>query len=175
MKTSQLFFVFLLLLQLSCSEEKIVLDYCTMIAEDQLHVNQDKSDMDRFNADRKKRHKIFEKNFDLLMQKTRQDGFPFVSLQTYAADSCKYWAVTMTMLHTAQSDPAKFFSKKYARIFQAELNKGNIEKSLLEKSCTLTANTIALCEDLKPDIRRSVEMWGVDFAVFEVADFVKCD
>ena len=66
----------------ACKEEPIILDYCKMISEDQSYVNTDKSDMVKFNADKKERHKIFKKNFELIIRKTKQAGFPYVSLNS---------------------------------------------------------------------------------------------
>ena len=102
---------FFLLGLIACKEDPIKLDYCKMISEDQSYVNTDKSDMVKFKADKAERHKIFVNNFELIMRKTKQEGFPYVSLNNYQKDSCKYSAVTMTMIHTAQSNPNVFFSK----------------------------------------------------------------
>jgi len=157
-----------------CKYEPVVLDYCKMISDDQTFVNTDKSDMVKFNADRKKRHKIFKKNFDLIMKKTKQDGFPYVSLNNYSQDSCKYWAVSMTMIHTAQSNPKLFFSKDYVDLFKTEMNKGNIEKKLLIQSSQITAKTIDLCNNLKPKIKYALDKWELDSMLFDEANFIEC-
>ncbi len=145
-----------------------------MIADDQAFVNTDKSDLERFNSDKLKRRKIFKKNFDLIMDKTRQDGFPFVSIENYQRDSCKYWAVSMTMIHTAQSNPEVFFSKKYTEIFKSELDKGNIERKLLEQSCIITAKTNELCEELQSNIKYATDLWEIEYSIFDEAKFIKC-
>ncbi len=165
------FFLFGLI---ACHEEPINIDYCKMISEDQTYVNTDKSDMVKFKADKEVRHKIFEKNFELIMEKTKQDGFPFVSLNNYPKDSCKYWAVSMTMIHTAQSNPNLFFSKKYANLFKREMDKGNIEKKLLEEPSIITAKTIDLCVELRPDIEYAVKLWGIKLDIFDEANFIEC-
>jgi hypothetical protein len=160
---------------LSCNNEPISLNYCKMIEEDQSFVNTDKTDMNQFNLDKIERHKLFKKNFELLMMKTKQDGFPKVSLNNFKQDSCKYFAITMTMIHTAQSNPNVFFSEKYANLFKREMDKGNIEKKLLTQSATITAKTIDLCKDIKPDIKFAVELWGIDFSIFNEANFIDCN
>jgi hypothetical protein len=160
---------------IACGQEALILDYCKMISEDQSYVNTDKSDMVNFKADKAKRHEIFKKNFDLLMMKTKQAGFPYVSLNNYQQDSCKYWAVSMTMIHTAQSNPSLFFNKKYAKLFKREMDKGNIEKKLLRQASTITAKTIDLCETIKPNIKYATELWGIDYSIFEEANFIKCE
>ncbi|MEM6316139.1 MAG: hypothetical protein AAF960_00630 [Bacteroidota bacterium] len=164
----------LLFLSLSCKEVQVELDYSKMIAEDQLYVNTDKSDIKKYNADKLKRKAIFKRNFELIIDKTKQSGFPYVSLENHQLDSCKYWAVSMTMIHTAQSNPELFFSDKYSKIFKAELEKGNLERTLLEQSSIITAKTIDLCEDLKPQMKSAAKLWGVDYSVFEEANFVSC-
>lgn len=160
---------------IACKEDKITLDYCKMISEDQSYVNNDKSDMTRFNTDKAERRKIFKKNFDLIIQKTKQAGFPYVSLSNYQNDSCKYWAVSMTMVHTAQTSPDVFFSKKHADLFKSEMDKGNIEKELLERSSIITAKTIDLCDELKPKIEYALNEWQLDSDIFNKAKFITCD
>ncbi len=160
---------------IACKEEPINLDYCKMISEDQSHVNTDKSDMVKFNADKAERQNKFKKNFELIMQKTEQEGFPFVSLNNYPQDSCKYWAVSMTLIHTAQSRPNLFFSKKYADIFKSEVDKGNIERRLLEQSSIITAKTMELCDHLKPEIKYALKLWGIKSDIFDEANFIKCN
>ena len=158
----------------ACKQEPIELDYCKMIEEDQSYVNNDKSDMVKFNADKSERHKLFAKNFDLIMQKTNHDGFPKTSLTSYPKDSCKYWAVSMTMIHTAQSNPKLFFGRKCADLFKTEMDKGNIERKLLEQSSIITAKTIDLCEDLKSRIEYATKIWGLESQIFDTANFINC-
>ena len=165
---------FFLIALIACNEEPIKLDYCKMISEDQSYVNNDKSDMVKFKVDKAERHKIFKKNFDLIMQKTKQEGFPYISLNNYQKDSCKERAILMTMIHTAQSNPNIFFSKKYADLFKREIDKGNIEKELLERSSIITAKTIDLCDELKPNIEYATKKWGIDLHIFNEANFIAC-
>ena len=160
---------------IACKEEPIALDYCKMISEDQSYVNTDKSNMVKFKADKVERHKIFKKNFELIMKKTDQDGFPYISLNNYPQDSCKYWAVSMTMIHTAQSNPQNFFSKKYVDLIKQEMDKGNIEKKLLKQSSEITARTIELCTKLKPKIEYALNRWELESTIFNEANFVKCN
>lgn len=159
---------------MACHKKPLTLDYCQMIAADKTHVNMDKSDMVKFEADQAERAKIFKRNFDWIMQKTEREGFPGVSMKNRQADSCQYWAVTMTMLHTAQSNPELFFSKRYAKLFKSEMDKGNLEKVLLFQSSTLTAKTIDLCEELKPDIEYALKIWGLEPQIFDKATFITC-
>lgn len=164
-----------ILVLFSCKQDPIYIDYCKMIDDDQSFVNTNKRDLEQYNADKLERHKIFKKNFDMLMRKTAQDGFPYVALENLPQDSCKYWAVSMTMIHTAQSNPTVFFSKKYADLFKREMDEGNLEEQTLKRSVEITAKTIELCENIKSDIQYAVGVWGIDYSVFDEANFVACD
>ena len=158
---------------LSCNEQTIDLDYCKMIAEDQSFVNTDKSDMETFNADKASRKKLIEKNFDLLVQKTRQSGFPMI--QDESMESCKSRAVTMTMLHGAQTLPELFFSEPYVALFKAEMDKGNLERKILLIASTLTARTVELCDGQQPEIEAALALWELDVSLFAEAKFMHCD
>lgn len=166
---------FVLVSLMACKEKTIALDYCKMIAEDQSYVNTNPSDSINFKADKAKRGKIFEKNFALVINKTKQEGFPYINLKNPQEDSCKYWAVSMTMIHMAQSKPAVFFSKKYVNLFKHELDKGNIEKKLLQRASLITARTIDLCEELKPQIEYASKQWAMDIDLFKQANFINCE
>jgi hypothetical protein len=159
---------------IACNEAPINLDYCKMISEDQLHVNNDKSDTLKYKADRAERYKTFKKNFELIMQKTKQEGFPYVSINNFAEDSCKYWAVSMTMIHTAQSNPELFFSKEYADLFKREMEQGNLERELLERSSIITARTMELCNELKPKLEYAIKTWEIRSNTFDEANFINC-
>ncbi len=167
--------IVVLLEMVACDNKTLPLDYCRMIAADQSFVNTNKGNRQAFESDREKRALLIKNNFDLLMEKTRRDGFPSVSASSQRIDSCKYWAVTMTMIHAAQSAPEVFFSKKYASIFNEELQKGNMERSLLQKASMITAKTIELCDDIKPTIEAATQLWEVDFSIFNEATFVNCE
>lgn len=169
-----LYIGFFLLGLIACHEQSIILDYCKMLSEDQSYVNTDKTEMVKFKADKEERHKIFKRNFELIIKKTNKEGFPYVSLNNSSIDSCKFWAVSMTMIHTAQSDPDVFFSKKYADLFKRELDKGNLEKRLLEQPSIITAKTIDLCDELKPDIDYAIKLWGIKSDIFDEANFINC-
>lgn len=157
-----------------CKVDPIKLDYCTMMSEDQSFINYDMSNMVKFNEDKIKREQLFKKNFDLLMLKTKQDGFPNVTVNDFMLDSCKYWAVSMTMIHTAQTNPELFFSNRTANLFKREMDKGNLRKAILEESCVFVASTNDLCNQLSDDIRVACDLWEVDHSIFENTVFVKC-
>lgn len=159
---------------LACQEAVVNLDYCKMISEDQSYINTNKTDLVNFEADRTERDEIIKRNFELIMHKTKQEGFPSITLNNSPKDSCKHWAVLMTMIHTAQSNPNTFFSKEHADLFKREMDKGNIEKKLLVQSSIITARTIDLCSELKPKIAYATKKWGIDFDIFNKTRFIPC-
>ncbi|MEO1714936.1 MAG: hypothetical protein AAFU60_16515, partial [Bacteroidota bacterium] len=58
------------LASLACTSNRTDVDYCQMIEADQSFVNNDRSDMELFEADWAKRKAIIHANFDLLLEVT---------------------------------------------------------------------------------------------------------
>ena len=146
-----------------------------MIKLDQSYVNTDKSNLSKFKSDKEKRSKLIKKNFELLIKKTKQTGFPNVFLGQPNKDSCMNGAVTMTMIHTAQTSPDKFYGNTIAELFKIELVNGNLDKELLKRSSIVTAMTIELCDNLKPRIEKTLELWDLDKDIFKQAEFINCE
>jgi len=88
------------------------LDYCLIHKTDQRFVNTDKSNMEQFQKDKSKRAALMKQNFKDLISYAELHEFPYVEPNTSVLDSCKYWAVTMTMIHAAQVELESLFSKK---------------------------------------------------------------
>lgn len=133
------------------------LPYCSMNSRDQSFVNNNKKDIEKYNKDREKRLRLIEENYEMLMGYARRNGFPYIDFSTQESDSCKFWAVTMTMLHAAQGIPS-FYSEKSIRFFKKEMDKGNITKQLLEQ-CLIVADRTTT--DFEAEIKRASEAWGV--------------
>lgn len=174
-KTEILFYWALLMSLLACQAKPVHLDYCQMIQDDQSYVNQDKSDMEKFESDKAKRAVLFAKNFDMLMAKTVADGFPRIHENGVTDDSCMKRAVQATMIHTAQSDPELFFGSYVATLFNKEIGKGNLDREVLRRSSIITARTIDLCKSLKPQIEIALRLWSLDPSIFQSARFVDCN
>lgn len=145
----------------SCNRKVIDPPYCEMYKTDQSHVNTDKSNIVQFNTDRNKRISLIEKNFDILIEYSKRFGFPKIEPNLVVTDSCKYWAVTMTMIHTAQINPELFFSKKMVAFFNKELERGNLQRSLLKQCIEITHLTTTPTEDLTSTIDRASLEWGL--------------
>lgn len=155
--------VLFLLVFFACGKKIVDLPYCEMHEHDQSYVNTDKSDLQKYENDRSNRLKLIENNFELLINYSKRNGFPFVEPNLSVLDSCKYWAVTMTMLHTAQTRPEHFFSKKMSIFFKKEIDKGFLPKDLLEKCLILTTKTTTLSKDEQLDLASAAKLWSIDF------------
>jgi len=170
-----MYYTLLILSILSCQNEAITLDYCKMIKDDQSYVNTDKSNMSQFISDKEKRSKLIKQNFNLLIKKTKQTGFPNLNIHQMNIDTCKNRAVTMTMIHASQTNPKQFYDKKLAKLFKKEIENGKLDKEILRKSSIITARTIELCSDYKSEIEKALELWDIDPQIFAQAKFIDCD
>jgi|GEM_PF-1387940 len=168
-----MFDIFMLWASVGISSKK--LDYCQMLADDQSYVNNDKSDIEKYNSDRAKRSELLERNFELLIGEIRANGFPDISITGNQIDSCKNRAITITMIHAAQGKPEVFFGMENARLFQKELSNGNLDREVLRRATIIAVRTNDFCENLKPMISKSCELWGLDFSIFDQSSFVACD
>lgn len=167
-------FVCVLLCSFGCKENVKDLNYCFIHETDQSFVNTDKSDMVQFEKDKLKRASLIKKNFKDLICFSESFGFPFVEPNTSVLDSCKYWAVTMTMIHAAQVQPEGFFSEKNTKLFKRELEKGNIRIKLLEQSVIIMVKTKDLCKAMESKIKYALNLWGLESALINDAKFINC-
>lgn len=90
-------------------------------------------------------------------------------------DSCQNRAITMTMIHIAQSEPDQFYGSEVASLFKAELTNGNLDKDILIRSSIVAAKTMEFCNDSRLTINRALELWGLDNNIFEEAKFIDCN
>jgi hypothetical protein len=145
----------------ACMKQPTELSYCEMHETDQSFVNNDKTDMERYEADREKRLQLIKANFESLVTYSMREGFPLVHPEDAVLDSCKYWAVTMTMIHTAQAQPDLFFSPEMSSFFKKEMNKGNIRRELLEQCLIIAFRTNSLSEANTAHVSTAAESWGI--------------
>ncbi len=157
-----------------CRENVKDLDYCFIHETDQSFVNNDKSDMSQFQEDKLKRASLIKKNFKDLVNYSESFGFPYVEPNTSVLDSCKYWAVTMTMIHAAQIQPEEFFSEKNIKLFKKELEKGNIRIELMEQSVIIMVRTYDICRNLESAIKYALSVWGLKNNLLNDAKFIDC-
>ena len=166
---------FFFILNISCNEKQIEIDYCKMLERDQSFVNNDKSNIEEFNSDKAKRAVLINQNFELLIKKTKQSGFPNIQNNQTLKDSCLERAVTITMIHKSQIDPDQFYGKSMVKLFKNELEKGNLDNEILKKSCLITAMTTDLCENLRPRMKSALALWKLDKELLGKAKFISCD
>ena len=129
----------LILIFLSCknsdTDSKIELDYCKMLELDQSYVNSDTTDRVKQNSDRLKRHNLIKNNFKDLIQYSSQNGFPEMgSLKATGIDSCRNWAVFITIFHIGQIEPKLLFEDETINVFKNEIENGNLKSSSIFSS-----------------------------------------
>lgn len=164
-----------ILILLGCSSDPAPLDYCLMIEADQSFVNNDRSNLAQFEADRAKREALIEANFDGLLEVVNRSGFPILTDKDKEENTCRYRAITMTMIHTAQLFPERFFGPFCTAIFTTEMKEDRLDQALLERASIITARTMDICTDWKPQIQQALFQWGLDLALLEEMSFVECE
>lgn len=167
--------LFLGLWFISCKPaEPIVLDYCAMLETDQSYVDHDEKDETVRAENSRKRDEIFKENFVSMIELTKQDGFPDISTNETPQDSCRWWAVTMTLIHMAQAEPEVFFDEKTVSLFKNELQKGNVESENLAPPFRVSFMTNTFCNDLKEPIQEAMIAWGVESRINAEPKFKDC-
>ncbi len=162
MKIEILLCLFLLIISCTQKEKKIELDYCQMIAEDQ--------------DDTKDRYEAFIRNYQLLIDYTKQNGFPSIDENYLPQDSCKYQAVTFTLVHIAQTAPELLFNNEIIQLFSKEMKKGNLDVSDLYPAFKISSSQgQAFCEALKPYIDASFKAWQMDEELYERFRYEPCN
>lgn len=149
------------------------IDFCEILSRDQSFVNVDKSNFEKFMEDREIRMGIINENLDLLLAVTRKNGFPNSSI---VQDSCVDKAAELTIIHAAQINQEKLFKKATVRLFEREIEKGNLNKQILERALIIMERTSEVCVSQKKDIVSAVESWGINAQFFRggaQSDFVK--
>lgn len=148
------------------------LDYCTMLKKDQDNINLDKSDPN-YEDDRTNRINDIKKNFEELISYSRINGFPYVEINMAGSDSCKFWAITMTMIHAAQTQSEYFFSPKMAVYFQKEIDNGHLNYELIEQ-CIEAAQISKICRTQRKSIHNAMTIWGMDTTTLNEFNFIEC-
>ncbi len=133
------------LLSISCNNEKPNLDYCTMLDNDQSHINSDKNSP-TYQSDREKRNDIYLENFNQIIEYSKKYGFPQIERKQAMSDSCKYKTISATFVHIAQSNINQFFIEEVKSFFLVESKKNTELKKIIGQSIIVTLNTNDLCE-----------------------------
>jgi hypothetical protein len=122
--------VLLIFISLNSTAQDSSIDFCKMLKADQsnLGIGLD-FNSDSAVAERSKRYHTFETNFSILIQSTRDKGFP--NIQNHPDDTCVDDLAIMTLVHIAQSNPRLIFNDTIINLFTNELDKGNLREQLL--------------------------------------------
>lgn len=176
MKYLQVVAGILLIGMVSCeSNQPIELDYCAMLTKDQSFVNHGETDSLKRASNYFNRKALFLENFEQLLERTKREGFPQVHFEELPKDSCKNWAITMTLIHMAQAQPDQFFKDEIISLFQNEIKKGNLQPEDLAPAFRVSFTTNEFCEALKAPIQRAVLNWELGSHLDKEPRFKKCD
>ncbi|HMR86644.1 MAG TPA: hypothetical protein PKD51_00745 [Saprospiraceae bacterium] len=160
----------------SCKlNKKVDLDYCNMLEKDQSHMNEGVTDPDKRKENTSLRNKGFEENFQQILELTKQQGFPNVSFEDLPKDSCKYWAVTATLIHMAQTKPEVFFSEEITTLFKEEINKGNLDSDDLTPAYRISFTSNKFCQNLEASINHAIQTLGMETYLNGSPTFKKCE
>jgi hypothetical protein len=176
MKYLQLIIGIIIIGIVSCKRiQPVEIDYCEMLTRDQSHVNHVETEKSVMEENNKIRHQIFLENYEQLIQLTKDEGFPNISFDSLPQDSCKYWAITATLIHIAQSKPKIFFSEETISLFKEEMDKGNLESEDLTPAFRISFVTNEFCEDLQEIINKAIQTWGMESHLNGLPKFKKCN
>lgn len=168
-----LFSPILILILIGCNNE---LDYCQMLADDQSYVSKSTDSKEQRSANREKRHQLIKANFKQLIAHAESEGFPKIgSLNTSGLDSCRNWAVTMTLFHIGQIDPQLFFEDHTIDILSKEIKSGNLSNKSLVPPLREGFDNHRFCLNNKNSIREAVESWDLKLDDLPEMQFVECD
>lgn len=151
------------------------IDYCKMLERDQSFVNRDTTDMIRLEADRAMRHELIKNNFRQLIEYSRQNGFPEMGkLNVSGLDSCRNWAVFMTIFHIGQIEPNLFFEDETVSLIKNEIENGNLKSSSIFTSLREGFNGHEFCESRRDEIYSALDSWDIPIDELPSIRFKKC-
>ncbi|MCC6722976.1 MAG: hypothetical protein IT258_00605 [Saprospiraceae bacterium] len=176
MKYLQLIIGILIIGIVSCERIKPnKIDYCKMLTKDQSHVNHVDTDTSVMNENNRIRQQIFLENYVQLIQSTKEEGFPNISEDNLPQDSCKYWAVTATLIHMAQAKPEIFFSEETISLFKKEMDAGHLKSEDLVPAFRISFTTNEFCDSLQETINKALQTWKMEPFLNSQPKFKKCN
>lgn len=150
-------------------------NYCKMLELDQSHVNSDRSNEKLFNSDKQARHEIFRDNFNQIIQYSKINGFPEMgSLKASGLDSCRNWAVMITLFHVGQSQPKLFFDAETKEILKKEIIEGRLKSGSLFPPLREGFRSHEFCIEKKDEIIETLISWQIKIDDLPEMKFVKC-
>lgn len=151
------------------------IDFCRMLELDQSYTDSDSINKEKFNLNKKKRHKLIKDNFNQLIQYSKQSGFPEMgSLQTTGLDSCRNWAVMITLFHIGQIQPKLFFENGTKQLFEKEISEGRLKSGSLFPPLREGFRSHDFCIDNKESILAALESWQLNLDDLPDIKFVNC-
>lgn len=170
-------FVFLILASnISCQlDNPVQINYCEMLTKDQSHVDFDYTDPQVVKSNVQQRKEIFLENYKQIIALTKQEGFPNINFDSLPQDSCKYWAITATLIHMAQAWPDVFFTEETISLLKKEMEEGNLESEDLTPAFRISFHTNEFCDNLEPLIKKAIDTWEMKPHLDSEPRFKKCD
>ncbi len=159
-------FVYLLTFSQCTTADFATPDYCSILQQDQSHVNYDKTSPN-YLTDRSIRDSIIQCNFIEIIDYVDAKGFPQIDLKMSNHDSCMYSAITITFIHIAQSNISTFYKTRNKNILKREIKNNNQLKALLAKSILVMLNTIKMCSSDKVELMKFISEFKLENEVFQ--------
>jgi hypothetical protein len=170
-----LVFVLIFILHSCATKSDIIIDYCEMLALDQSYISSDRSDEEKFQSDRKARKAIFKENFNKIIEYSKINGFPEMgSLQTSGLDSCRNWAVMITLFHVGQSQPHLFFEKETKQLLEKEIEEGRLKSGSLFPPLREGFRNHEFCIQERQDIYSALKAWQIEIDDLPQIQFIDC-
>jgi hypothetical protein len=167
-----LLFIFLMIQFICCKKPHI--DYCVMLAKDQSYLFDKDVPPEENKIRRETRKALINENFQMLLNEIKKNGFPEITKETQSLDSCKYYAVVLTLTHICQTDPELFYSPEIEKLFLNELNQGRLDRDLLFTPIKIGSNEI-VCDGLKKRIEEVIHSWGMNLETINNLRYKPCD
>ena len=152
------------------------LDFCKMLSLDQSNVFPDTINGIVVKPNSETRVKLFEQNFKQLIQYSEQNGFPELGpLKATGLDSCRRWAVVITLFHIGQSQPKLFFEKHNREVLQNEIENGRMSGGDLFAPLREGFNGHTFCIRDKDEMYAALKAWKLDSKKLPKITFVECE
>lgn len=138
------------------------IDFCTMLHLDQTLRNEE-------------RLEVFKENLYKITEYSKTNGFPEMgSLKATGLDSCRNWAVMITLFHVGQSQPKLFFEEEISDVFTSEINNGRLRSKSLFPPLREGFKNHSFCRRNKAKIYALLESWDQDMSQLPTIQFVDC-
>jgi len=160
----------------SCKDVKDQpIDYCQMLEHDQSYTSTGTEDSLVRESNRQKRIQLFEANYETILREIESNHFPDLSIKTTTQDSCRFWAITMTFIHMAQTRPEVLFSEKSRKMMAQEILEGHLQPEDIVPAFRVTFGHKEFCSDLRESIEQAILAWKVGDMINAEPTYVACN